>query len=152
MSEMYRGLRIQQEYFGWSDSDGDADAEFVDGSWRQCGGVFIQTLGSKQDLMREVDDYFADKANLTWEFVDRGTWTAYSSVGTPDNPFLFRIDVLEDGTFDVNRSDSELIPAFDSGRRSITVLQTLHDAKQLCEEAEMNAIDHSTCNAKYGKA
>ena len=90
MTEMYRGLQIQKEYVGWSASDDDVDAEFVNGSWRHCGGVFIYTMGTKDDLKRDVDEYFSDKTNLTWEFVDGGTWISRSSAGTEDNPFLYR--------------------------------------------------------------
>lgn len=151
MTEMYRGLKIEQQYYGWSASDDNADAEFADGAWRVSGGLFFTSISSKQNLFDQIDEHFADKANLTWEFCDGGTWTARSAVGTEDNPFLYRIDVIEDGTFDVNRTDSELIPAFDKGRRFETVLKTLDDAKQLCEEAELVAIDQANFVAKYGK-
>lgn len=151
MTEMYRGFKIQQEYYGWSGADADVEAEFHEGQWRQSGGVFFTSVSSNQNLIDQIDEHFAEKANLTWEFVDGGTWTSFSAVGEASNPFLWRIVVCEDGTFDVNESDSELQPAFDVGTRKVPRLKSLKEAKNFCEESEIRCIQQQALNAKYGK-
>lgn len=151
MTEMYRGLKIEKQGYGWSASDENADAEFVDGMWRVSGGLFFTSIGPKQNLLDQIDEHFADKANLTWEFCDGGTWTAFSETGEAANPFLWRIVVCEDGTFDVNESDSELQPAFEVGSRKVPTFKSLNEAKNFCEESEVRCIQQQALNAKCGR-
>lgn len=148
MNLKYRGLDISFKGFGWVATDGNTDAEFVDGVWRHCGGVLISTgpLATQQDLFRAIDEHFADEANLSWEFSDGSTWTAFSATGTAVNPFLWRIGVCEDGTFDINETDNELQPAFGLGSRKVPTFPTLEAAKQFCEEAEIRCQIQADAN------
>lgn len=66
---------------------------------------------------------------MKWEFDGDGAWDAYSAQHDDGNPFVWRIVVCEDGTFDVSQSASEL-----TDRKEC--FPTLAGAKAFCERRE----------------
>lgn len=69
---------------------------------------------------------------LKFSMDDPGEWTAMSAIGHDGVNFIWRIVVMEDGTFDVNQTDSEL----KASRHPVKCLATLIDAKKYCEDCE----------------
>lgn len=67
---------------------------------------------------------------MEWRFDGSGEWEAFSSVGDQSSPPVWRIQVCDDGTFDVNESDAGLI----AGKYG--TFGTLDGAKTACENGE----------------
>lgn len=66
---------------------------------------------------------------MNWTFDGTGEWEAESSLHDEGVPFIWRIGVCDDGTFDVSGADDELT------RRTQT-FKYLHSAQAFCELAE----------------
>jgi hypothetical protein len=69
---------------------------------------------------------------LAFSMDDVGEWTAMSAIGHDGVNFIWRIVVMEDGTFDVNQTDSEL----KASRRPVKAFARLDLAKKYCQDAE----------------
>ena len=67
---------------------------------------------------------------MLWRFDGSGEWEAFSAVGDQSAPPVWRIQVCDDGTFDVNQSDDGLIA------RKYGTFGTLRAAKTACENGE----------------
>ena len=67
---------------------------------------------------------------MRWRFDGGGEWEAFSAVGDQSAPAVWRIQVCDDGTFDVNQSDDGLI----AGKYG--TFGTLLAAKTACENGE----------------
>jgi len=67
---------------------------------------------------------------MRWRFDGSGEWEAFSVVGDQSNPPVWRIQVCDDGTFDVNQSDEGLIAG------KFGAFGTLEGAKTVCENCE----------------
>lgn len=63
---------------------------------------------------------------MNWQFDHSGEWTAWSAA---KEGLQYRIQVCEDGTFDISKSDHGLVS------RSET-FQMLRNAKAFCDTAE----------------
>jgi len=76
---------------------------------------------------------------MLWRFDDKGEWEAESAVheGESWNP-QWRIQMCEDGTFDVNQSDPGLIAG------KCKTWKTLKNAMDYCESAESTRVALST--------
>ena len=68
---------------------------------------------------------------MRWRFDGSGEWEAFSSVGDQSNPPVWRIQVCDDGTFDVHQSDEGLIAG------KFGAFWTLKGAKTVCENGEV---------------
>lgn len=71
---------------------------------------------------------------MFWRFDGSGEWEAFSSQGDPESPDMWRIQVCDDGTFDVNCSDSWLL----NGK--VKTWPSLSVAKEWCESGEMAIV------------
>ena len=71
---------------------------------------------------------------MQWRFDGSGEWEAFSAVGDPACPPVWRIQVCDDGTFDVMQSDEGLI----HGR--FKTWKSLQTAKECCEAGEMARV------------
>lgn len=67
---------------------------------------------------------------LDWEFEGDGTWSAYSCVHDDGSPFVWVIEVEENGRFDLTASNRELL-----SMKRLTY-RTLCEAKEACQVAE----------------
>ena len=74
--------------------------------------------------------------HLSWDFDGSGLWQASSCVYADDCSLQWVIVVCDDGTFDVNDSDSELLVS----RRKQDCFPTLAAAKAWCVSREEDAI------------
>ena len=63
---------------------------------------------------------------MKWHFGHDGEWLAWSKA---KDGLVYRIQVCEDGTFDISRSDHGLT-------RRVDTFQRLHNAKSFCETEE----------------
>lgn len=63
---------------------------------------------------------------MNWHFGHDGEWLAWSKA---KDGFVYRIQVCEDGTFDISKSDHGLT-------RRVDAFQRLHNAKAFCETEE----------------
>ena len=75
---------------------------------------------------------------MRWRFDGSGEWEAFSEVGDQSAPLVWRIQVCDDGTFDVNQSDAGLI----AGKYG--TFGTLEGAKSACENGEMSRTARAT--------
>lgn len=77
---------------------------------------------------------------LAWKFDGHGEWTADSNRpfcddgSQPDLKCTYRIQVCDDGTFDISHSDLDLLPASNTGR--LPCQPTLALAKRWCQQIE----------------
>ncbi len=69
---------------------------------------------------------------LTFTMDDPGEWAAMSAIGHDGVNFIWRIVVMEDGTFDVNETDSEL----KASRNPVKTFPRLDLAKKHCQDSE----------------
>jgi hypothetical protein len=72
---------------------------------------------------------------LKWDFYE-GSWDAISQMMADDLQLQWTINVMEDGTFDVNSADSEL----QSSSVKIPTFATLAAAKKHCQDCENELI------------
>jgi hypothetical protein len=74
---------------------------------------------------------------MDWEFIeDLFEWHADSVIHDQMSPFVWRINVCQDGRFDVNGSDSELC-------NGVSAFETLSLAKSFCESSENTSLSLS---------
>ena len=76
---------------------------------------------------------------LEWEYDHEGTWSAASTMGHDGVCFIWRIGACEDGTFDVNETDSELCAT----RNKVKTFLGLAAAKSHCQEREDEMVADS---------
>jgi hypothetical protein len=85
-----------------------------------CGYILPENV--REDASRRI----------RWEFDGSGEWTAYSCAHDDGVHFEYRIQVCDDGTFDISKSDGELVPHTPKPE----CLPLLSLAKAACEKAE----------------
>ena len=73
---------------------------------------------------------------LEWDYYE-GTWDAVSQLQADDCNLQWRIEVMEDGTFNVNESDSELRP---NSKIKYTAFATFADAVKHCQDCENELV------------
>lgn len=73
---------------------------------------------------------------LQWDFYE-GTWDASSQIMADECNLVWRIEVMEDGTFNVNESDSELRPNSKVKHATFTAFA---DAVKHCQDCENELV------------
>lgn len=68
---------------------------------------------------------------MQWKFDGKGEWEAASSVDTYGSNPMWRVQVCDDGTFDVSATDEELLQY-----RKVKTFSTLKIAQSYCASGE----------------
>ncbi len=71
---------------------------------------------------------------LDWDFDGQGTWQAFSRLGG-EQEFSYRIEVCNDGTFDVTKTDHPL-----EVRKHTKCFHDLPRAVEACESCEKDLV------------
>jgi hypothetical protein len=74
-------------------------------------------------------------SQLQWDYYE-GTWDAASEIQADECGLVWRIKVMEDGTFDVNESDSELT----NSKVKRPTFQTFAKAVKHCQDSENELV------------
>jgi hypothetical protein len=72
---------------------------------------------------------------LQWDYY-KGTWDAQSQAQAEECNLIWRIEVMEDGTFDVNESDSELT----NSKVKHKTFSTFAEAARHCQDSENELV------------
>jgi hypothetical protein len=72
---------------------------------------------------------------MQWEFDGFGQWEAYSSVDEFGTEPMYKIQVCEDGTFDISQSSVELLQY-----RKVNTFKNLGIAKSWCDSCEQARV------------
>lgn len=98
-------------------------------------GSTINEFGRDEIRQRLGMPRVLDAGKLRWEFDSQGEWTAFSLAQDGGVPFQYRIQVCDDGTFWVVRSDSELV-----GEHPPECFPSLCKAQEWCSGNEIALI------------